>query len=414
MLALLIRTGLISLIACLYKSGPVLFSRFFFFAKLIGLKRLRKPLPCTLVIPSDRIIIRIFNDLPLCSRKNLEKMIYYRVKTDLLPDLQKMDYNIHLLSADHDKKLITAALLFYEPALLEQSRINALKNNLQPENYVLDVSLFIEYLKKTRIPAGLFIKQDEKYQLLGIKENSRLQYLRLIPRTAAGPDKEIINTMNFYQKQNPQSRIEKVFYMGPDQEYKKLKGYISENLSINIHWYFRPAFSLPLLIPARPEKSFFNKCEKFLPSLFLSLACLLILEIIFLSYYHFQNVFYQKQLGSLKNSMQIVRPLLQQEKYFHDLQQLSILLFKEQSSLSTTLYQVINAVPSGIRFQSLEYNRKKQIILVKGYAPEMDELNDFILECKKNFTSAELLSSEQETWGSKKINRFTAEIGCLK
>lgn len=362
------------------------------------------------IIPGDKLVLKIFYNIPVSSKKNLDNIIYYKIQSDVIPALQKLNYFYTILDKNNQSKEYTIAVLFYNENDLNKFKEITEKQNIHIESFIFDIAGFIEYLKKLRTnKAELLIQSFGYYHYAGIKKENSIQYVRIINTSSSGLKKEINDTIQYYKKLNPDEDIETITMLNCDTKPEQLNQISIKHTSLNE----RDLLSLVLKESIPKVTLNLTKTEILFKGILNTALKISMFMLIFLFTGIFINAgiqnkikLYQKQTKSLEKSLTIIKPLQNKEDKYHKLQAVKNKILPQQSILSTYLWELSMSVPEKIRFKNLSYENKFSKIIIEGYADDMGIINTLIEKLNLKFKKAELVSTEQENLGKKKLINF--------
>ncbi len=359
------------------------------------------------IIPGNQLVLKIFPNIPFSSKKNLDKLIYYKIQTDVLPDLQKLNYFYIILDENRQTREYITAVFFYNNTLLDSYNQIADKNHVFPESFIFNIYLFVEYLKNLKSkPAGLYIQSFDNYSYIGIKKQNSLQYIRIINSPPDKLNKDIQDTIQYYKKANPGEEIKNIILLNPNIDLKLNNCHI-EQCPINENNFYSPAFksSIPGIIFGKTKKEIiFNKILNlsFKTSLFFSLF---IIAIFFINL-NIKNKtkLYSAQLKNLESSLKIIKPLREKENKYNEMRLIQNKILPLQSIVSSILVDFSKTIPEQIRLKNLLYEKSK--FKIEGYAKDIEIINTFINKLNETFSNVDLVSTEQEKFGEKNLVNF--------
>jgi len=365
------------------------------------------------IIPCQNLILKIMNKIPFSSRKNMDRLIYYKIQSDIIPDLQKLNYFYIILNKNTKTRECTVALFFYKAETINQYRDITEKSKIYAESYIFDICLFIEYIRS--IPdqqAMLYLQVYDKYTYLGIKHSNRLHYLRLINSPSSKIKSIIQETMRFYSKSHPDINIREIVLVNSDLSLN-IKGCQIRKIKSLASLYYSPAFSpvVPRLMPDTSRKQIIiNKGIDIAYHIsFIGLFVFIGLLVINMSLKN-QTQIYQYQLEHLESSLKRIEPFQQKYEKFRHMQLSIKKVLPYQSVLSAVLYEISSIIPQEIKLKNLFYDNKRTEIKMQGLAPHIDAINIFIKELNKHFRDAELVSTRQEKFGSRNLIDFVLKF----
>lgn len=365
------------------------------------------------IIPGDKLVLKIFYNIPVSNKKNLDNIIYYKIQSDVIPALQKLNYFYTILDKNNQSKECTIAVLFYNENDLNKFKEVTEKENIHIESFIFDIAGFIEYLKKLKTnkadKAELLIQSFGSYHYAGIKKENSIHYVRIINTSPSGLKKEISDTIQYYKKLNPDEDIETITMLNCDTKPDQLNQILIKHTSLNENDL------LSLVLKKSIPKIFLNLTKTeilfkgilntaFKISIFILL--LLLTGIFINTCIQNKTKFFQKQIKNLEKSLKIIKPLQNKEEKYNKFQAVKNKILPQQSILSTYLQELSMSVPEMIRFKNLSYENKFSKIVIEGYAEDMGIINTLIGKLNLKFKKAELVSTEQENFGEKKLINF--------
>ena len=361
------------------------------------------------IIPGDQLVLKIFHHIPISSKKNLNKLIYYKIQTDVLPDLQKLKYFYVILNKNSKNREYTIAVFFYKDQLLDNFNKTVETNNIFPESFIFDICLFIEYLRNIKSRSTeLYIQSFENYSYISIKKKDSLQYIRIINSSAAGLKKAIQDTIQYYKKIDPDADIKDINLLNTKIDLK-LKEFKIKQIPVNENNLAVLAFksSIPELIYNKSKKEVvLNKILNFAFKTALFILTILFILLFFNLSIKDKIKLYQTQIKTLEPSFKIIKPLQEKEKKYNKIKALQNKILPLQSVVSSVLLDFSKAVPGKIRLKNLFYENDSLKFRLEGYANDINIINSFVNKLNDKFKKVELISTEQEKFGEENLVAF--------
>lgn len=362
-------------------------------------------LPC--VIPSKNLVVKIFPDIPSQSKRAIKNIIHYKIQSDVLPALQKLDYFYVILNHNKNTDKLCIAVFFYDMKDLHKYNNMITKQGDMCDSFIFDILPFIESIKKRKNRGTTLILQiSDNYSFSGIKNENSLEYIRIISTAKKNIPKEIENTMRFY-KQNHNNDVDKIEILGEDIRINKIKKINPVHIPFSTMDLIKTGLNTlsPISIHTDRKEMLLKRIVNTGYQICQPMLLLICFGLVFNLF--LQNIVktYSQKIKNMEKDLSIIKPLQKKEDQLIQSVKTRNRALIHQTTLSTHLWNLSSLIPEKIRLKNLS-QQKQSSIIIEGYAEDMQNINKTIEKLKNRFYNVELESTQQEKFGTKNYIHF--------